>query len=1066
MMKMHLLWKNAVLALSMMLLSVGAFAQQHEIKGKVVDEEQLPIPGANVVIKGTTTGTITAGNGEFTMNAADGDVLQVSYMGYTTEEITVNGNGPYNVNLVPDMVGLDEVVVVGYGTMKKSDLTGSVASVKSEDLANRATSDAAQALQGKAAGVQIIASNGAPGSSPEIRVRGVSSNSGSLGPLIIVDGLKVPSMQYLDPEMIESIEVLKDAASAAIYGAQAGNGVILVTTKSGKSGAGDGTIFYNGQWQLSSLSRKLKVMNAEQYIDFGNKMGFLKGGWEDTYHYDGSDIDWSKEVFEPTWSQRHTVGVQGGNDRGNYFAAINNVYHNGIFKGDKDIYKRLSMQVNAEYKIKKWLTVGTNNSIEKWSRESVSDRSDNGSAMLAAITSDPLFGPYVDPDKMDEQLTGEQKKALDSPYGPGEPELDENGNAKVDDKGNYTYPYKAVLGDGERYYRVSPISGESQSSNPFIQRDRRDAPSEGINVRGVSYFNFKPIDGLVYTSRFGYRFGFTNSYTYEKPFVANEFVKGTQFSFKGEASTNYNYQWENFINYNKTLADVHDLGLMVGMSWEANHSENVWGQATGGDILKGYADNFRYLDYLKDGDASKKTTGGVVNDSKNLSYFGRLTYSYDNRYSIQANFRADAFDSSKLPSDARWGKFPSFSAGWTLSNESFIADNISTDVLSFLKLRASWGRNGNINVLNGYPYAAVINSNNDWYQYSSDFKQVYGSELNGLANPDLHWEESEQIDLGLDARFLNSRLSVGIDWYKKTTNGLLISITPLFETGVSSTMSNAGEVLNRGLEIELGWKDKIGDFSYSINANMATLHNELTYLDPTVDKIAGSGIQGSSITTECVVGKPLWHFLGYKLDTLDSKGYATFKDLNGDGKFEPNTGDMTDLGCGLPTFNYGITINMEWKGIDFTVFGTGVSGNVIVPNGWRTDRPYCNFYSYFYENAWDAETNPNGTFPTISKKGWKEETWSSDAVVFSGAYFKIKQIQLGYTLPKELLSKVYISRLRVFASLENYFTFSKYPGLDPESANKNSSWDQSGLGIDSGTYPTAKQFILGVNLTF
>ncbi|MBO7594883.1 MAG: TonB-dependent receptor [Salinivirgaceae bacterium] len=1056
MMKMYL--KSAVLALPMLLLSAGVFAQAHDVGGKVLDEEQQPIPGANVIIKGTTSGTVTAGNGEFSMKAADGDVLVISYMGYVSEEVTVNGSGPYNVSLLPDLVGLDEIVVVGYGTMKKSDLTGAVASVRNEDLSNRATSDAAQALQGKAAGVQIIATNGAPGSTPDIRVRGVSSNSGSLGPLIIVDGLKVSSMQYLDPEMIESIEVLKDAASAAIYGAQAGNGVILVTTKTGKNGAADGTIFYNGQWQLSSLSRELKVMDAKQYIDFGNKMMFLPGGWEETYKYDGADVDWSKEVFEPTWSQRHTVGVQGGNDRGSFFAAINNVYNNGIFKGNKDVYKRLSMQVNAEYKIKKWFTVGTNNSIEKWSTRSISDRSDNGSAMLAAITTDPLFGPYVDPDQMDEQLTGDQKAALESPYGPGE----------VDEKGNY--PYRAVLGDGERYYRISPISGQTQSSNPFIRRDQSDATSEGINVRGVSYFNFNPISGLVYTSRFGYRFGFTNSHTYDVPFVANEFVYKNEFSFRGEASTNYAYQWENFINYNKTFADLHDFGAMVGMSWEATHSDNVWGQATGGDILKGYEDNFRYLEYLKDGDAksSKKNTGGTINDSRNLSYFGRLTYSYDNRYSLQANFRADAFDSSKLPKDSRWGKFPSFSAGWTASNESFIADNVNTDILSFLKLRASWGRNGNINVLTDYPYASVIKSNSDWYQFSSDYTMVYGSEPNGLANPDLKWEVSEQIDLGLDARFLNSRLSLGIDWYKKTTEGLLVKTAPLYETGVMETTSNAGEVLNKGLEIELGWKDKIGDFSYSVNANMATLHNELTKLgDGKTDgmKISGTSLQGSAITTECVVGQPLWHFLGFQFDHFNENGLAEFKDLNGDGEFKPNETDMTDLGCGLPKLTYGITINMDYKGFDFVIFGTGVAGNKILPQGWRTDRMYCNYYSWFYENAWDPETK-SGKFPVISPQGWQNDVWGSDLTVFSGAYFKIKQIQLGYSLPKELLSKVYISRLRVFASLENYFTFSKYPGLDPEVANSNNAWTPSSLGIDNGTYPTAKQVIFGVNLTF
>lgn len=321
-----------------------------------------------------------------------------------------------------------------------------------------------------------------------------------------------------------------------------------------------------------------------------------------------------------------------------------------------------------------------------------------------------------------------------------------------------------------------------------------------------------------------------------------------------------------------------------------------------------------------------------------------------------------------------------------------------------------------------------------------------------MPNPDLKWEESEQLDFGLDARFLKGRLSLGLDWYNKKTIGLLVDVKPVIETGVGSTTINAGNVKNTGLEIELGWKDKIGDLTYSVNANFATLKNELTYLNPTIDKISGTTLQGSSITTQCTQGQPLWYFYGYKFKELDSNGKAIYQDVNGDGVW--NSSDRTNLGSGLPTYNYGITINLEYKGLDLLVFGTGAGGNKILPQGYRTDRPYCNNYAWFYENA--------GTkFPTVAN--WDNDAFSSDLTIFDGSYFKIKQIQLGYTIPSKITKKLFMSNFRVFASLDNFFTFTKYIGLDPEAASANNS---SSLGIDMGTYPTAKQVVFGVNVSF
>jgi len=527
-----------------------ALSAQISVSGTVLDSNNEPLPGVNVVQTGTTNGTITDLDGKYTISVPSNATLTFSYIGFTNHVENVNGrtNIP-PVVLESDDKEIEQVVVVGYGTQRKSDLTGSVASVGGDDMKNRATSDAAAALQGKAAGVQVLTNSGAPGTGSEIRVRGMSSNSGSLGPLLIVDGLKVDNIQYLDPEMIESMEILKDAASAAIYGAQAGNGVVLITTKNGAKSK-DGQVFYNAQFSLSSLSRDLDVMNAAQYLDYGTRAGVSKIT-EGYNKWDGRVVNWQDEVFEPTWNSRHTVGFQGGNDRGTYYLALNHVKTDGIFVGNKDTYRRLSAQINGDYKIKKWLTVGTNNSIEKWETRSVSQQSDNGSALLAAITSDPFFGPLCDNES---QLTPKQQAALDDQRNPDrDPEK----------------PITAVLANEDgRYYRISPISGESQSSNPFIQRDRSVGKNSGINLRGTAFLNFNPIDGLVYTSRLGYRIGQSNSHNYQFPFIANDFVKQDVYQMDDAANNNYFYQWENFINYNKTFAEKHAVGAMVGMSWE------------------------------------------------------------------------------------------------------------------------------------------------------------------------------------------------------------------------------------------------------------------------------------------------------------------------------------------------------------------------------------------------------------------------------------------------------------------------------------------------------------------
>lgn len=1019
-------------------------AQNRTVNGVVVDESNEPIIGAAVVVVGNNTvGTMTNIDGAFSLNVPANTSLEVSCIGYATQVVPVGTQSNLRVILVTDSEFLEETVVIGYGVQKKSDLTGSVASVRSDDLKNRSTTDAAAALQGKAAGVQILNNSGAPGSSASIRVRGYSSNSSSIGPLLIVDGLKVSSIQYLDPSLIESMEVLKDAASAAIYGAQAGNGVVLITTKTGASNEGRSSVTYNGKYSLQSLGKKAELFDAESFIDYMTYVRNDFTGELESARYDGTKTDWFDVLFGPSWSKQHSVSFQGGNNKGHFFSSINYVNNDGIVRGERDVYKRLTFQVNADYQIFKWLQVGVNNSIEKWDRSSVSSGG-KYSSVSSVLQLDPLTPVYYDDPS---EFPGSVKQYYDMFIA---------GESKAE-----------ILKDptNGRYYAISRLQPENDTGNPLLQRDRSKSSSEGLGINGTAFANLTPLKGLTFTSRFGYRISLSNSNSFDRPYFATKQAQSDTYSISASASNGYYYQWENFANYNLNLKK-HNLTVMAGMSYNENKSNSVTGSARGSDILTEYADNFQFLSYVNSNEDTNKSISNLPSKSASIAYFGRLTYSYDNRYSFQANFRADAFDSSKLSKQSRWGYFPSFSAGWTISNESFVKDNISRDILSFLKLRASWGRNGNVSALGNYQYSTTISTNSKWYQYHLDTpEQSRGSAPSGIANPGLKWETSDQIDLGLDARFFTNRLTLGVDWYKKNTRDLLTPIAILPEIGGSGNMTvNAGSIENSGVEFEMGWKDSIGDFHYSINGNLATLKNKVTYLDPSYPRILGQqgGGSGSNNLARSIfeVGYPVWYFEGYQFEGVDSEtGKPIYKDVNEDGVI--SNADMAFIGKPIPDITYGLTINLEYKGIDLSMFGTGVAGNDIFNLYFYTSQ-IRNSLRYFWDNAW-TPTNKAGTMPD-PKSVYNEWTfWSSSALAFKGDFFKIKQLQLGYTLPEKLTNKVAVSNLRLYVSFDDFFTFTKYPGMDPETATTSS---HNGMGFDFGTYPTMKKVVFGVNLTF
>ncbi len=1004
----------------------NVFAQNVTVKGKVSDTGGQPVIGATVMLSSNqTVGTQTDLDGNYSISVPSNSSLIFSCVGYTTQTVAVAGKSVIDVVLSEDAEFLQETVVIGYGVQKKSDVTGAIASVKETDLENRTTTDVAQALQGKAAGVQIINSSGAPGSSSSIQIRGYSSNS-KTSPLMIVDGLKVNDISYLDPETIASIEILKDAASAAIYGVEAGNGVVLVTTKSGQKGKG--RVFYNFQQTFQSLARMPELLNAQEYMDY---MLLSGAATQADFDYDGkTDTKWSDYMLETGHQQRHTIGVEGGNDRAKFYTSLAYTDNNGIIKGDKDVFKRFVGQVNAEYKVNDWLTAGVNLTIDRSLRRAVTESSTTTDSVLASIfTMDPIT-PYI--------------------YAPG------SVPARV--QGNIDAGQKVPMDANGNVYGVSPFSDQSYAWNPQAKLDRSDSETQSFRVRGVGYVNITPIKGLVLTSRFGFQGGYSHTNTYNHEVYIS--AKSNQaMSISGSTNDRIYYQWENFANYTKAFGK-HEISAMAGMSYQQTNTDNLRGSA---NALSSESPNFRYLDNAVN--TAQMSIGGQPEVRANMSYFGRIGYSFANRYFFQANFRADAYDSSKLDKNHRWGYFPSVSAGWTISNEPFMQGIKSALKLSFLKLRASWGINGNVNALGQYQYASSLESSSD-----------YGNNLNGtflvgvrpskvLPNPSIKWETSHQVDVGLDLRMLNERLTFSVDWYTKNTHDLLTRTTAPGNTGAEYVYVNAGLVNNHGTEFELGWKDTIGDFSYGISGNLSTVHNKVVK-GTSKEPVPGQKIWSSYDVTYFEEGYPLWYLRTFIVDHIDpTTGAAVYKDISGpdgkpDGAITPD--DRAFVGSGIPDFTYGITLNLAWKGFDFLVLGAGSQGAEMLYAVTRADALQQNTLRIFYTDAWKNASSTGYKYPKPDANDQYYRT--SNMRVYDASFFKIKQIQLGYNLPKKLIKHIGMSNLRAYVSLDDWFTFTKYPGLDPETSYAGSS--ASGLGIDYGAYPISRKLVFGVNVSF
>ena len=985
-----------------------AVAQTRNLTGTVVDKQGNPVIGAAVVVEGTTKGTSTGVDGSFSLDGVKENAsLTVSFIGYKTHTTPPLGaKTSITITLEEDTQLLDDVVVIGYGVQRKSDVTGSITSIKEDVFQSRSVENAQQALQGKAPGVQVLSSSAAPGSSPSIRIRGFSSNnSGASEPLYVVDGLKVSDISYLDPSSIESMEILKDGASAAIYGVEAGNGVILITTKKGKKG--EGRIFYDFTYGITSLARKADLMNAEQYVAYQT----AAGNSQVLTPWDGkTDTDWFDVLYGDNGSfQRHTAGIETANDNGSVYASLSYMDNDGMYYGDKDWMKRITFQLNGDYKIKKWLTFTTNNTIESSRYQKQTDGVGTGNQAINPYGMDPLLPAFYDKDNLPAYMT----------------EL-------IAQQGDDLF-----MKNGNGDYVAVPFAAKDATS-PLTHYYSNTGNHKDFALRGTSSLILTPVKGLTVTSRVGYRLESTNYSFYGEP-TYMAVSSRTNLQLEGKTTMNRFYMWENFANYNRTFGK-HAISAMVGMAYQYEWSNYTSGSTNG---LTNDADNFHHLDYAS-ADATKGV-GGKVGESSSISYFGRVGYTFDDRYNIMVNFRADAFDRSKLDKKARWGYFPSVSAGWTISNEPFMRD-IDPKSLSFLKLRASYGINGNIRTLSGFPYLSSMNVGEYYPMNGQLITTIYPSDV--LANKDLKWETARQVDVGVDARFLNNRLTFGMDFYNKNTVDQLVILTPPLSTGTTSMAKNVGKVNNHGFEFELGWQDQAGEFSYGVNANLATINSE-------VKKLEGPRILDGIVAFD--KGQPMWSYYGWKYLGVDKEdGSAIYYDKDENGTIDDK--DKVYLGSAIPDFTYGITLNAAYKGFDLTVFGSGSYGGELMLSAAR-NTPAANKPSVLWTESWDV-MGAKAKYPHPDPIGDK---YAGDSSMWlkSGSYFKIKQIQLGYTLPSSITKKIAISRLRVYVSLDNFFCISSYWGMDPEAVSATSA-----IGMDYGDYPTPKTLTFGANLSF
>ena len=1001
--------------------------QTKTVTGVVNDQTNASLPGATIMVKGTTTGTTTDLDGKFTLQVpSTATTLVVSFIGMVSQEVAITTE-PIKVTLNTEATNLDQVIVVGYGVKKKSLVTGSISSVKAKDLQATASSRADQAIQGKVSGVMVLPTSGSPGAGSQIRIRGTNSNSNS-NPLYIVDGMKTGDINNIDPGDIESMEVLKDAASSAIYGTEGANGVILITTKSGKSGKG--IVNYDFQIGTQSVRTKMKMMDATQYKQWMTESGQVT---QDRF---GANTDWLSETFQSAPMQKHHISFSGGNDKTTYMLSGSYLTQDGIVGGDKANYKRYTTRLNFKSDVKKWLEVGGNISYSHSNQENVGQDDEYRSLVNSALLIDPLTPvTYTG--------TPAHVQAL------------------------INQGYVIVKNASGNYYGLTEnVSGEM--SNPMAQLQVYHNTTEQDKLMGNGYATIEPFKGFTLTSRIGLDLTYQNQHIWNPLYYfSTENQNGT--TNVSDNLDKYNtWLWENFATYNKDFGD-HSLTVMAGYSAQDykgpafingvnQHSYTMYSSP-----LVAQGDPYAYQGATTSDLYDR--TGGVPTENTMASIFGRLSYSYNGKYLLEGSIRRDG--ASVFPTDSKYATFPAVSAGWVVNKEEFF----KVKLISYLKVRASWGANGSKSNLPGNEDKELWTLAGIKYPDASGTYQG-GAQISKLVNPNLLWERTEMADIGVDVRLLNNKINFTADYYNKNTKNLIASATYPMSTGGGMPSVNAGTVNNKGFEFELGYTNLDNDFTYGASVNLSTLHNEVTKLDVNAP-VSGANVRGYNLTW-FEEGQPIWYFKGYKTDGIfndateanayNAKYGTTFQagdpivvDVNKDNTISPS--DQTKIGSPQPSLIYGGSISLGYKGFDFNLAFQGVSGNDIFMAWYRTDRSLSNKPAYMFDGRWTS-TNTNASLPRADNSS--DYVYRSDLMISSGSYMRIKQIQLGYTIAKAITSKFGVSSLRAYISLDDYFTITKYKGLDPEAGSNN---NQS-QGVDRGLYPIAAKMLFGLSASF
>ncbi len=1035
---------NRSIAIVILLLAYSALmGQTIDVSGTVLDQvSQETIIGANVLVKGTTQGTITDIDGSFEIkNVSPTDILTITYIGYEAQEVSIEGRTQIEVLLGVQANELEEIVVVGYGRQKKKVITGAIASLDAEEITKAPIARVEQVLQGRTAGVQVTNQSGQPGEEPTVRVRGVGT-TGNPTPLYIVDGFPVGGIDYLNPGDIETIDVLKDAASAAIYGARAANGVVLITTKGGSEGKM--SVTYDAYYGMQNATNKLDMLNADEYKMLMNE-GARNGGLTEPFdelEISQFDTDWQDALFQKNVPmQSHQISLSGGTKQSSFLSSMSYFTQGGIIGGEKSQFDRYTARVNANHQANKYIKIGSNLGYTHLIRRSVASNTSFTGAYNGALNLDPLTPVYE-----------ERENVL----------------------AEYPYNVEPVVSNADgQIYGISQNVG-AEIVNPLALLEIDNATTRKDQLVGNMFAEVEPIKNLRARTSFGIDLAYVLDDSFKPLFYLNGAqLNDNQTSVNKDIDRYFTWQWENTLAYDFKINNDHSFGLLAGTTANEFAFEDL-----GGFNADVPTDDPEHVYLNQATDTLWRSSGGAY-DSALFSLFGRVNYSYKDRYSLTTTVRRDG--SSKFGENNRYGVFPSIGLAWVISEEPFMS---SLGFLNYAKLRGSWGVNGNQEIGN-YQFVSSIIQNR---RYTFGNGSEVGSSPAFIENADIAWEESRQLNFGLDFGMLENQIQGSLDYYVKTTKGLLERVAIPGHVGNDGPISNVGSVRNEGVELSLNYRDKAGPVGFYVGVNGAYNVNEMTEIGNAEKVIPGAGWAVAGAVTRTEEGLPIAYFWGYQTDGIFQNQAEVFSHISADGELlQPvavpgdvrfvdtnndgiiNEDDRTFIGNPTPDFTFGLNTSLDYKGVDLSLFFQGALGHQVFNGTQRRDLRFTN-RTTTYLDRWTGE----GTSNEIPRYTWIDTNGNdrvSDLYVEDASYMRLKNIQIGYTFSSASMKKVGGQSLRVYVSGENVFTLTKYTGIDPEIGaqgyfDSNGNYNAFNVGIDRAIYPQARTFRIGVSLTY